>query len=1114
MDMRRKRIFNQLSSLLLLFYFLWIKPLQAQESFGDFGPLKTQNELVAKGNALFKNSQYQQALALYDSALKSIGQDEAAEYIIALHRKGDALINLNKPFKARHFLEQALSQSNDNFGYNSEYTASSLYYLGKAMSNQSKAFKESAKYSDQSVGIRIALYGGAGAALGQSLNMRGTAEMYQGQYNEAMATYKAALKAWEEADTDALIHEKSRAYYGLGWINIAMGNPLAATRYLEQSLEINQAVFHTAHGRISNDLNLLGRAYTDLAQMDKALEVLDQTLYLRKTNFGEDHPNVGQTYSSMATLFANTGQPNRAIEHMQQAIRIFKLNPQGNTIALTDAYTSIFDFYQRIGNKEAQQEAIEQALIFAQNLKANNPRLLATYLNAADFAFSQKNMSDYDKYIAKSEQIASKSFGRDHPFYASVITKKATYAMQLQDHRQAQSWAREALDIVKRRRPKGHHNQIINRILMARTFYRNNELDSALHYCEEAIRFSLIEESVTDGGESVFDISHTPLQIIEATYLRAMILRRAYELDKDISALKEALASYRKALSYLESTRNRFLIDRQGQNIFRLAEHVPNEAISVAYELYQLVQDKGTLEAALDISERSKGFVFLKTLDQKQSLSFGNIPDSLTQKDVDLVSQIRYYSQLRRNAFLRNQKERLEKYRKQVFDLRQEREALIKKIEQFHPDFYGLKYKPDVISLSELQAKLAQDGQALVEYTVTDDYIFQLVVTPTKTQFSRQEKPADLKEKIARYRQSYTDYNFLVDHKARADSIFTNTGHTLYQSLLGTAASTLEGIDELIIVPHNVLYVLNFDVLLTETAPKNFQYGDLAYLAKDKAITYANSYTTHDKLSHTVRPPFRNNFGGFATSLQATNDQLEALAVTDIAMRGPGSQTEATIREVEGVAEMLNGDTYLNDAATEENFKNLKGNYQVVHLAMHGSIDQENPFNSALIFSANEDDEEDGYLTMNEIYEMELNSDLLVLSACNTGFHRVGMSSEGLMSMSRGFMFSGVSSMVMTQWSIPDETTADVMLGFYKHLNQGESKPMALQLAKREYLANLDDDFYAHPFFWAGLTQIGNTAPLKFAQQNSLLYIISFLIFSLGVALIFIQKRRALKQVQ
>jgi CHAT domain-containing protein len=182
----------------------------------------------------------------------------------------------------------------------------------------------------------------------------------------------------------------------------------------------------------------------------------------------------------------------------------------------------------------------------------------------------------------------------------------------------------------------------------------------------------------------------------------------------------------------------------------------------------------------------------------------------------------------------------------------------------------------------------------------------------------------------------------------------------------------------------------------------------------------------------------------------------------------------------------------MDQQATENNFKKLAGNYDILHLAMHTIVDNENPMYSKLAFTQNVDSFEDGFLNTYEIYNMKYNARLAVLSSCKTGYGKI-QKGEGVMSLARGFMYAGCPSIVMTLWEVSDKSGARLMKDFYKSLKQGKNKTLSLRNAKLEFLRKADQ-LKAHPFFWSTYVAIGDSSPLYPSRTRNILFIVLILL--------------------
>jgi CHAT domain-containing protein len=182
--------------------------------------------------------------------------------------------------------------------------------------------------------------------------------------------------------------------------------------------------------------------------------------------------------------------------------------------------------------------------------------------------------------------------------------------------------------------------------------------------------------------------------------------------------------------------------------------------------------------------------------------------------------------------------------------------------------------------------------------------------------------------------------------------------------------------------------------------------------------------------------------------------------------------------EIGGISEVLDADVFLDYDATEQVFWNKAGDYNILHFAMHTLINDANPMFSQLVFTLTNDtvEDNDGLLNTYEIYNMNLNARLAVLSACNTGYGKL-QKGEGIMSLARGFIYAGVPSIIMTLWAVEDQSGAELMTRFYKFLSEGDAIDEALRKAKLEYLSTADQ-LRSHPYLWASYVSIGKVEPI------------------------------------
>jgi CHAT domain-containing protein len=172
---------------------------------------------------------------------------------------------------------------------------------------------------------------------------------------------------------------------------------------------------------------------------------------------------------------------------------------------------------------------------------------------------------------------------------------------------------------------------------------------------------------------------------------------------------------------------------------------------------------------------------------------------------------------------------------------------------------------------------------------------------------------------------------------------------------------------------------------------------------------------------------------------------------------------------------------------------------------MHTLLNDKDPMLSTLIFSQTPDSLNDGYLKTFEVYGLPLRAKMVVLSSCNTGsgFLSTG---EGILSLARGFIYSGSKSVVMSMWEIEDRSGTEIVKMFYKNLKRGYSKSESLRRARISYLKN-SDQLRSHPYFWSALVVYGDNNPLYISRYLIIVLAAIAVIISVCITLYF-RKRR------
>jgi CHAT domain-containing protein len=368
---------------------------------------------------------------------------------------------------------------------------------------------------------------------------------------------------------------------------------------------------------------------------------------------------------------------------------------------------------------------------------------------------------------------------------------------------------------------------------------------------------------------------------------------------------------------------------------------------------------------------------------------------------------------------------------------------------------------PTPVSLSMLQKDLSP-SDLFIEYVLDNPASHALAVTNTTVH--RYELPA--KDQIERDSEQYRSE--IV--KRGTDTALAGK---LYRELLAPIQEYRQK-SNLVVVPDGKLHLLPLSALADSGQ----------YVLASHVVSVAPSGSVFDMLRHRGNQTGHEElpYVGVAAWI-SKSPQTTLLATIHRAVSGPERRELVALpesrNEVETIADGLPKPStiLLGDHATKAEFKRLPLNrYSVIHLALHGYADHE--FRSALVFAPRSSPADDGLLQVREIRQLQLNTHLVTLSACDTGIGPVG--EEGVANVVNAFIEAGAQSVVSTLWEVEDRSTAQLMIAFYGNLSHRESKAEALREAQLKSLKSGDS-----PYFWAGFELVGEPSATLFPDTRS-----------------------------
>ncbi len=415
--------------------------------------------------------------------------------------------------------------------------------------------------------------------------------------------------------------------------------------------------------------------------------------------------------------------------------------------------------------------------------------------------------------------------------------------------------------------------------------------------------------------------------------------------------------------------------------------------------------------------------------------------------------------------------------------LRHEYAALVQQFEKEYPAYYRLKYDVSVLDLNTAQQNLLQPGEAILEYFLGDEHLYLLDIRANACSFHQLERGPDLEQRIQALREGIYGYYTSPETLQEADygrlaQQYTEQAYALYQICFAPYLSQPGLPFSLTIIPDGMLGYVPFSALLTQKVSQPTQFKTHPYLLEDHKIAYSYSVSMMAEMQQDRPRAAEQKVLAFAPVFEG--DALALRGIKPPALP-PLAALPYTRQEVAAIADILPSTTFLAEMATRDRFLALAPKYSLLHLATHGILNDKDPDRSFLAFYAPSDQPQLLPLYVRDLYALPLQSELVVLSACETGIGQLSRG-EGLLSMARGFSYAGAKSLITTLWSIPDGAANSGLLPtFYTLLRDGQDKALALRGAQLEQVHTAFTENLAHPFYWAAFTPVGNMEPLPAA---------------------------------
>lgn len=848
-------------------------------------------------------------------------------------------------------------------------------------------------------------------------------------------------------------------YYGAhAYANLQSSNFLEAQSWFSR---VNALMEQSPHTTPQNRIwasYFQGVLYYRLGHNSQALHFMDKTE--RLGNEAGDNTYLGQVYNIKGIISRRIGDYQKAQEYYQASYEVEKsLRPK---VQLTPILNNLSSLHHSLGNDSLSFYYVDDALKTLRDYTPDYYTVESALRNTkATTLIDLDRHKEAEVLIRKNLERELSKFGEYGIYSVASMLNLALVLQEDDDFEKAQSYYDESLRIIKS--VYGDQNPKLADVyrLIGNNYVKQDKYDEAMEMMQTGI-------SLLVPGFDAFKDVNPPLDgtILDKLHLLKILKDKAETHFAKFSNTSEALdltaavTTNETAIQLLNDIRGNLYYGESKQVLSSLMKPLFEQSIRLSAAALDLnSNDNAARNRLFQATEQSKSYVLSSALQESAREGTNAIPDSLWEQQEQLFLQITI-NETRLNDLLvgaNPDSAKVSELQATLLQSRETYEAFRAELEDSYPTYSNARFGSGDLDLELIQRKLS--GNALiVEYFAGED-LYALAISKGEVKLLNLGNYEEISKKIRSF----------VDFGPRAEAaMYQERAHAVYQVIV---EPVLNGNTDrsILFIPDGIIGSVPMDALVVKKVPnptfQNLDYGIHHYTTNQHYLASLSAPKGQDAEASFIG--YAPDFEGEKSSLLATRSGTDSIRQMNL-VRLPFAASE-----VQTVSELLNGTAVIGKDASEGHFKRVAGSYNYLHVASHSLVDNQRPLFSKLVFARNEKDSlNDGLLHAYELYGMKLNSELVALSACNTGVGQY-RSGEGVISLARGFIFAGASSVLMSLWEVADQSTSEIITSFYREIDKGRTKAEALRNAKLSYLSAADE-ITANPYYWAGFTHLGS----------------------------------------
>jgi CHAT domain-containing protein len=820
-----------------------------------------------------------------------------------------------------------------------------------------------------------------------------------------------------------------------------------------------------------------------------------------------DEPALARGLAALGSLTRVEGDMDTALAHFEESAAISRR--LGNDNSLARSLIDIATIHQRRGDPEQTLVMLEQARILARD--TGDSRLEAGILNNAGISY--RMLGDLDKAATAYEEALGnrRKAGDSDGIYPPLVNLANIYGLRGEFAR-ALALQMEALPLARTLGGRDDEGSALDNI--ATTYDRMGDFVRALEYRQQALAIrraasdprgeaaSLVgvgrarrELGQLDDAETALHQALAVHQRLQLRYEERNTLAELSLLEHRRGNVSSALDRLRAGIDLDETLRSQITSPDLRASFRAGPEGLYERLIELLQQQHAANPQAGFDRQALAASERARARVLLDSIIDGRVDLRQHVDPALLARERDLQRRLSAASTQLSSALAKAAGPQAETAASLVNRLTADYQELQAQIRRQSPR-YAQATLPSPLSVEQIQRDVLDRETVLLEFALADERSWLWAVTPDALVSAPLPARRAIEDATRAFHTAATARAQRTNEPAAAyarrvraaDAEFDRLRAELARMLLGpvldrirtewkgrrlaiVATGALEyvpfaalGVDDRVLAAdHEIVQIPSASVLAV------LRQEDTGRVAASRAVAvFADPvFEANDPrlAAAGARPPAGEH---------ASTPTLGAMRVLQ---RGTLSRLSFSRAEAAAILELAPGAQTLRavdfDANRRAVLEGALADYRVIHFATHGVFDASSPAWSGLVFSLVDAQgrPQDGFLRLNDIYNMRLNADLVVLSACETAMGR-DIRGEGLIGLSRAFMYAGAPRVVASLWQVSDVATAELMKRFYRGLFKEGLRPAAALRAAQLELSR--DPRWGAPFYWAGFLLQGD----------------------------------------